>query len=250
MAGETGAVAPKYRRIADDLKAAIERGDYAAGDRLPGETALAAQYGVASLTARQALKVLRNEGLVETKKGSAPRVRSFQPIRRRGIHRLARDQWGVGKSIWSADDSRPVTVDVSVDSIAAPEYIARVLEIADGGLVCARSRRFVLERRPVMLATSYLDLELVAGSAITSVDTGEGGIYARLGELGYAPVRFREEIRTRLPTTEEAAALEMPVERPVIKLVRTAFADGGRVVEVNEMTLDSASYVLDYEFDA
>jgi GntR family transcriptional regulator len=33
-------------------------------------------------------------------------------------------------------------------------------------------------------------------------------------------------------------------------MCRTAFDARQRIVEVNEMTLDSASYVLDYEFDA
>lgn len=36
----------------------------------------------------------------------------------------------------------------------------------------------------------------------------------------------------------------------MIKLCRTAFDSAGRAVEVNEMTLDSAAYVLDYAFDA
>ncbi|MGW0653738.1 GntR family transcriptional regulator [Streptomyces umbrinus] len=250
MAGETSSELPKYRQIADSLKAAIEAGDYGPGDRLPGESALAAQHGVAVLTARQALKVLRNEGLVETKRGAGARVTSFQPIRRRGIQRLVREQWGAGKSIWSADEARPVTIDVRVDTLSAPAHIARQLDLGEGELVCARSRRFVLNDRPVMLATSYLPLELVAGSAIMRVDTGEGGIYARLAELGYAPVHFREEIRGRLPKADEAEKLALPAERPVLKLFRTAYAEGGVVVEVNEMTLDSASYVLDYEFDA
>ncbi|MFJ1751158.1 GntR family transcriptional regulator [Streptomyces sp. NPDC088116] len=250
MADKTGAELPKYHRIADALKAAIEAGDYSPGDRLPGENVLAKQYGVATLTARQALKVLRNEGLVETRKGAGSRVISFTPIRRHGIQRLARDQWGGGKSIWSADEERPVTIDVRVETVAAPAHISRMLGLAQDEMACARSRRFVLDERPVMLATSYLPSTLVEGSAITRVDTGEGGTYARLSELGYAPVHFREEIRSRLPTAAEAMGLSMPVERPVFKLCRTAFAADGRVVEVNEMTLDSASYVLDYEFDA
>lgn len=101
-----------------------------------------------------------------------------------------------------------------------------------------------------MLAISYLPYALVEGSAITRVDTGDGGIYARLAELGHTPAHFREELRSRLPTSEEAAGLGMPAERPVIKLCRTAFDQEGRAVEVNEMTLDSAAYVLDYDFDA
>ncbi|MFJ4931638.1 GntR family transcriptional regulator [Streptomyces sp. NPDC088736] len=250
MASEIGPQRPKYQRIADALREAIAAGQYAPGDRLPGESTLAEQYDVAPLTARQALKVLRVEGLVETKKGAGARVVSFHPIRRRGIQRLARDQWAAGKSIWSADEERPVTIDVRVETVPAPAHIARMLELSEGDAVCSRSRRFVLDERSVMLANSYLPLELVDGTAITRVDTGEGGIYARLSEIGHSPVHFREEIRCRFPSSTEAQQLELPTERPVIKLFRTAYDADGRVVEVNEMTMDSASYVLEYEFDA
>ncbi|WP_331757519.1 GntR family transcriptional regulator (plasmid) [Streptomyces sp. NBC_01650] len=251
MAKETGSQLPKYRRIADDLKAAIEAGEYGPGDRLPGENALAAQYGVAALTARQALRTLKNQGLAESRKGAGVFVQSFRPIRRHGIQRLARDQWGAGKSIWSADEDRPLAVDqVTVNQAVPPPHISRVLELGEGETACVRSRRYVLDGRAVMFAISYLPYELVEGSAITQADTGPGGIYARLADLGHTVVRFREEIRSRLPTSSEAAMLGMSDERSVIKLCRTAFDSEERVVEINEMTLDSASYVLDYEFDA
>ncbi|CAM5525015.1 MULTISPECIES: GntR family transcriptional regulator [Streptomyces] len=250
MASEMGTRRPKYQRIADDLKAAIESGEYGPGDRLPGESALATQYDVAVLTARQALKILRIEGLVETKKGAGARVIEFHPIRRHGIQRIAREQWGTGRSIWSADEERPTTIDVHVDTVAAPAHIAHMLELDEDALVCTRSRRIAVADRPVLLATSYLPLELVEETAIMRVDTGEGGTYARLAELGHQPTHFREEIRCRLPLAEEAEGLAMPLGRPVIKLCRTAFDSDLRAVEVNEMTMDSAAYVLEYAFDA
>ncbi|MFB6814319.1 GntR family transcriptional regulator [Streptomyces sp. NPDC056347] len=252
MPSEKGPQRPKYRVIADALKAAIESGEYEPGNRLPGESALAEQYGVAALTARQALKVLRNEGLVETKKGAGARVLSFLPIRRHGIERLARARWASGNSIWSTDEAgnRDVTVEARVGTVTAPAYVSQALALEPEARVCARSRRYIVDGRPVMLATSYLSLDMVEGSAITQVDTGEGGIYARLKELGHEPAHFREEIRCRLPVTDEAARLGMPIERPVIKICRTAFDASERAVEVNEMTLDSAAYVLEYAFDA
>ncbi|MFE7935502.1 GntR family transcriptional regulator [Streptomyces sp. NPDC057456] len=253
MAAEaTGAQPTKAQQIADELKAAIERGEYAPGARLPGENALAEQYGVASLTARRALKILSTEGLIETKKGAGARVISFEPIRRHGIQRLARSQWGSGKTVWSADDRRAPDVDqVRVsESMVPPHHISTVLELAPDETVCVRSRRYVMAGRPVMIAESYLPQSLVAGSAITQADTGPGGIYARLADLGHAPTRFREEIRVRLPTVEEAARLGIPAERSVLKLARTAFDSDGRAVEINEMTMDSAAYVLNYDFDA
>lgn len=243
---------PKYQRIADALREAIQAGEYGPGDRLPGENDLMATYDVARMTARQALGVLQNEGLAESRKGAGVFVRDFKPLRRRGIQRLSRDQWGSGRSIWSADtDDRTLVVDqMQVSEIEAPERIAQVLDMDPGAPTCVRSRRFVLDGKPVLVATSYLPADLVAGSAITQEDTGPGGTYARLAELGYKPVHFREEIRCRMPSQEEASRLSLSLGTPVIMICRTAFADEGRPVEINEMVLDSASYILEYDFDA
>ncbi|CAM5564047.1 GntR family transcriptional regulator OS=Streptomyces tendae OX=1932 GN=F3L20_29300 PE=4 SV=1 [Streptomyces tendae] len=133
---------------------------------------------------------------------------------------------------------------------AAPDNVAAVLDLADEEMVCVRRRRFVLDGKPVLLATSYLPTSLVAGSAITQEDTGPGGTYARLAELGYEPVHFREEIRSRMPSQDEATQLAMSAGTPVILVCRTAFTDEGRPLEINEMTLDAASYILEYDFDA
>ncbi|WP_411144938.1 GntR family transcriptional regulator [Streptomyces sp. x-80] len=243
---------PKYQVIASDLKAAIEAGDYSPGDRLPGENDLMATYEVARMTARQAIGVLQSEGLVEARKGAGVFVRNFRPLRRQGIKRLSEQQWGSGHSIWAADlGDRTLNVDqVEVREDAVPDHIAPVLDVAPGTTVCVRSRRFVLDGKPVMLATSYLPAALVAGSPITQKDTGPGGIYARLGELGYKPVHFREEIRSRMPLQAETDALQLSPGTPVMLVCRTAYAEDGNPVEVNEMTLDSASYVLEYAFDA
>ncbi|WP_431043600.1 GntR family transcriptional regulator [Streptomyces sp. P1-3] len=252
MAAKGNGRQPKYQRIAEALKEAIRAGEYGPGDRLPGENDLMATYEVARMTARQALGVLQNEGIAEARRGAGVFVRAFQPLRRRGVERLAREQWGEGRSIWSADTGgRELVVDqVTVTETPVPAAIANVLGIEADQPACVRSRRFVLEGKPVLLATSYLPADLVADSAITQEDTGPGGIYARLAELGQKPVRFREEIRCRMPSQEEANRLGLSLGTPVILIFRTAFADGGRPVEVNEMILDSAAYVLEYDFDA
>ncbi|WP_225077061.1 GntR family transcriptional regulator [Streptomyces sp. CoT10] len=252
MANTDSDCRPKYQRIADSLREAIKSGEYGPGDRLPGENELMATYGVARMTARQALSVLRDEGVAEARKGAGVFVRAFRPLRRRGIQRLSQEQWGSGRSIWSADiENRALEVDqVTVSEEAAPDHISTVLDLDDEETVCVRRRRFVLDGKPVLFATSYLPTSVVAGSAITQEDTGPGGTYARLAELGYKPVHFREEIRSRMPSKDEAAQLSMSAGTPVILLCRTAFANEGRPVEINEMTLDAASYILEYDFDA
>jgi GntR family transcriptional regulator len=242
---------PKYRQIADALRAAIDAGEYRAGDRLPGENPLAAEYGVAAMTARQALNALKNEGLVESRKGAGFFVRSFTPIRSRRIARLSRERWRSGDSIFSADDDRALTAESRVlGAVTPPAAIARVLDLPEGAEAFARFRRHSVDDRPVLLSTSYLPQDLVAGTAITQTDTGAGGIYARLAELGAEPAHFREEVLVRMPSAEDAEGLNLSGDAPVIKICRTAYTADGRAVEVNEMTLDSAAYVLEYDFDA
>lgn len=243
---------PKYQRIAAELRAAIEAGEYGPGERLPGENDLMATYEVARMTARQALGVLQSEGLVEARKGAGVFVREFRPIRRHGVQRLSPRLWGEGRSVWAADtEGRDLVVDlISVTEEQPPEGIARVLGVGAGAAACVRRRRFVLDGRPVLLATSYLEAELVAGTAITRPDTGPGGIYARLDEISRKPVRFREEVRSRMPTADEADRLGLASGNPVVLICRTAFTEEGRAVEVNDMVLDASAYILEYDFEA
>jgi GntR family transcriptional regulator len=242
----------KYRLIAADLRAAIHNGDYSPGDRLPGENDLMARYQVARMTARQALGLLLQEGLAVARKGSGVFVRDFAPIIREGLTRLSHDRWARGASIWSADAAnRDLQVTTRVREDAVPSHIAPLMGLAEGDRVYMRQRRFVLDGEPVMLSTSYLPADVVRGSAITHTDTGPGGTYARLTELGHAPTRFREDVRARMPQPHEVTALDLPAAgTPVIDIIRTAFTEAGDPIEVNEMTLDASSYVLRYDFEA
>jgi GntR family transcriptional regulator len=241
---------PRYQQIADELRRAIESGEFPPGAKIPGENQLMSDYGVARNTARQALAVLRDEGLTEPRRGSGIYVRLFRPIRRNAVSRLSQSQWGSGKSIWAADiEDRPLeTVDLEVVEVDVPQRIAVAMGLPEGARVWRRSRTFVVDGEPVNRAVSYLPASLVAGSRITEPDTGPGGTYARLAELGYKPARFREEIRVRMPMPSEAQALRLPPATPVILVARTAVDEQGQVVEINEMTMSSSKYVLEYDF--
>ncbi|MCF3129296.1 GntR family transcriptional regulator [Streptomyces olivochromogenes] len=57
---------PLYWRIATELLAELREGVIPPGERLPGERQLAAHFGVSRETVRQALEVLRRDGLVAT----------------------------------------------------------------------------------------------------------------------------------------------------------------------------------------
>ncbi|MCY0922861.1 GntR family transcriptional regulator [Streptomyces sp. H27-G5] len=248
----SGKEPPKYKRIAERLRSAIEGNLLQPGDQLPSENALAREEDVSALTARAALKELKKSGLIESRVGAGIFVRQpFTPVRRHGNQMLAKERWGSSASIWSTDEDRDLAVDqLQVSEVAAPPRIAGILGLGEAETACLRSRRFVISGRPVLLSRSFLPQAVVTGSAITQPDTGAGGTYARLAELGQSPVRFREELRVRMPSAEEAELLELTPDSSVIQLVRTAWTADRRAVEVNDMVLDAEVYVLDYEFDA
>ncbi len=68
---------PKYQQIAADLAAKIVDGNYKVGDRVYARSALASQYGVSSETARRAICVLSDLGIVQATRGSGVVIRSY-----------------------------------------------------------------------------------------------------------------------------------------------------------------------------
>jgi GntR family transcriptional regulator, phosphonate transport system regulatory protein len=59
-----------WRHIADDLERAIAAGEIAAGEKLPGETEIAARFAVNRHTVRRAIAELAGRGLVRAARGS------------------------------------------------------------------------------------------------------------------------------------------------------------------------------------
>ncbi|MFI5831050.1 GntR family transcriptional regulator [Streptomyces sp. NPDC051578] len=241
-----------YEAIADELRARIESGELPPGAKVPGEKELMAQHGVSRDTAWKALQVLRDEGLTHTSQGAPTKVRKFERIRRPANQRLSREVWGAGRSMWSADivDKEPTLLDLRVERVDADERVAAMLGVPQGTPIWRRRRRYAVEGKPVLKATSYIPADIADGTEIAAEDTGRGGVYARLEELGHGPTLFREEVRSRMPNKEEKEQLDIARGTPVIEIHRFAAEESGRIVEVNEMVLDSASYVLEYVIPA
>jgi GntR family transcriptional regulator len=209
-------------------------------------------HGVARGTARQALAQLVNWGLAEARKGSGIYVRDFRPIVREGIGRLGSSTWPSGASVWSTEtEGRDLAVDqVEVSEADAPEHVRALLGLEQGARAVLRSRRYVLDGKPVLLSRSWLPAAIASDTPIAQPETGPGGIYARLADLGHAPARFREDIRSRMPLPAEADRLQIAAGTPVVEICRVAVDADGTPVEVNEMTADSSAYVFRYEFGA
>lgn len=243
-----------YRQIADQLRAAIDRGDFGAGDKLPSEAVLMDHYDVARMTARQAIQELRSEGRVVAEQGRGVFVRMPAPVRRLASDRFARRHRDAGQAAFLADAEKagvkPSVDEIEVGRELAPDAVWERLKLDDGAEVVARSRRYMVEGVPVEMAVSYLPVDLAEGTRIVEQDTGPGGIYARLEEAGHTLDRFTEEVTARMPTADERRRLRLGPGTPVLTVLRTAYDTDGRAVEVCDTVKAAPAYVLQYDFPA
>lgn len=139
---------------------------------------------------------------------------------------------------------------VHIHRAPAPREVATKLGLATSTPVIVRSRTYRHHGRPVQAATSYLPAHVAAGTRIEHPDTGPGGIHARLAELDHTPAHFTERIHARIPTPQEAAALELttPEHHVVLHLWRTATTATGIPVDVTVSVLAADIYVLTDSF--
>lgn len=245
---------PPYRQIADHLRAAIERGELQPGDRLPSEATLMAHYHVARMTARQAIQELRGEGTVVSEQGRGVFVRQAPPVRRIASERFDRRHREAGLAAFSADAATsgftPRVDQIEVSRALPPPEIRKRLRLPEDESVVVRSRRYSADGRPVEIAVSYIPADIADGTRIADPDSGPGGIYARLEEIGHALDRFTEEVSARMPTAAERRRLDLSSGTPVITLVRTAFDVADRPVEVCDTVRSAPAYLLEYDFPA
>jgi GntR family transcriptional regulator len=245
---------PAYQQIADRLRSKVLDGSLEQGTRLPSESDLIDLFGASRGTVRQALAVLRTEGLIEVRHGKGAFVRARPPIRRVAHDRFARHHREAGRAAFIAEtEEQGLEPQVEVEAVGPeelPTWAAPFLGREAGERVLVRRRRYLADGEPVELATSYLPFDLVEGTRIADVDTGPGGIYARLEELGYALAEFTEEVSARMPHPAEARSLELASGVPVLRVVRRAIDSRGVVLEVCDTIKAADRFVLAYELPA
>lgn len=66
---------PRYLQIVNHLRERIENSELEVGSLLPAESVLQERYSVSRHTIREALRRLKEEGLIESRQGAASRVR-------------------------------------------------------------------------------------------------------------------------------------------------------------------------------
>jgi K+/H+ antiporter YhaU regulatory subunit KhtT len=71
-------VIPRYQQIAVEVAARIANGEYAEGEKIYARSSLASQYSVSPETARRAICILSDLGIVTSEKGNGIIIRSHK----------------------------------------------------------------------------------------------------------------------------------------------------------------------------
>jgi GntR family transcriptional regulator len=241
------------RRLASELRAAITSGELPPGAKLPSERALAATHTVARNTAREAMRLLAEEGLVTAAHGRGVFVREKRRLLRFGSDRYSHSlRTETGQSPYRAEvakQGRTSRVDcTSITHAVPPADVAERLDVdPETDSVVRRENWYYADDEPVQVGITYIPRDIADGSVLaTSANMGKGSLYARFEDLGHPITRVREEISARMPTPEEARGLAIPDGVPVIDVLHTGIDPEGRSFEVTRFVMRSDLNALDY----
>jgi GntR family transcriptional regulator len=119
----------------------------------------------------------------------------------------------------------------------APAHVAEAFGIEPGEEVVVR-RRTLSDKdtgRPEELGASYLPMPIAGGTYLEKPAVVPKALFLCVEELAGKPyAHAHDQWTARMPSAEEAAALDLPTGAPVIHIVHIARADDGTALEVSE----------------
>jgi GntR family transcriptional regulator len=211
-----------YRKVVEDIKAAIAVGDYPPNTRLPSESELAERYSVSRGTIRQAFAALSADGVIASRRGArrvvigGPRVQSFGEL-------LSFSRWA--RAIGEVPAGRVVMLDRRP---ALPEEAVR-LSLADGAYIYYLIRVRLLSDRPVMVErAAYPDK---VGALVAGMNLEQDSITGRLEELGIVFTNAEHIIDAVPASAEDARWLGVRLDVPLLRERRLTTDPAAQPVE-------------------
>lgn len=224
---------PLYRQIADAIRERIARGELKAGDALPTEAALQAEYGVSRVTVRQALKQLTEQKVIESIQGSGRYVKE---------ERVNYDIYQLTSFYEKIADRQAQThSEVRVfEVITADESLCERLQLQAGEKVWHIKRVRFLKRKPMALEETWMPLSLFPDLTWSVM---EGSKYHFIEETKKLVIdRSEQEVIPILPDAETIAALELAPGKPILEKISRGFLSDGRVFEYSRNAFKSDDY--------
>lgn len=221
---------PKYHQVYLVLREQLNEGRFAGA--LPGELALAGQFGVARVTVRRALERLAAEGLIDRTpgRGTVPRP----PAGPAAAAAAARDEGsraqltGLLENIVTMGLATKVKV-LECEVIAASAAVAQALQIEAGAAVQKARRVRSTREGPLSLITTHVPAALAAGFGRREL--AKKPILILLEEAGVRIGHATQTISARLADSSSAAHLAVDVGSALLAVTRLIHDQRGRPVQ-------------------
>jgi GntR family transcriptional regulator len=214
---------PIHMSIHDDLRIRLSAGEWAPGKRLPSEADLAARYGVARMTIRQALGDLASEGMVVRRQGLGTFATEALPARTTNkLMSFTEEMKRRGHEVQTR------VIKASVDH--PPPAASEALQVAQCSVAVLIQRLRVVNGSPVAVQSSWLPFARFAG--LVSQPLLDGSLYATLeSSYGVHIALARKTITAAAVDEYHASLLELEPGNPVLLTIRTTYDSSNFAVE-------------------
>jgi DNA-binding GntR family transcriptional regulator len=240
---------PKYHQVADAIRRQIRASELAPGDRLPAETVIAAAHATSVPTIRQAMSVLRAEGLIESRQGIGTFVRQDTRLQRRSGNRYgeARGRDGLLTNTFRHD--------ITAAGIEpAPPAVAGLIGIEPGESIVVRRRDLYDDSDKLQeIGASYLPAEFAAGTFLAEPTVVPKALFRCVEDItGRRYAHATDQWIARPASVEEAERFDLTLGAYVLHVNHTARDEDGAVLEVSESIwpADRVSLIEDYDIPA
>src|ERR1017187_1453773 len=170
---------PKYAQVIEELQRRIKNGEYPPGSLLPSEHQLSSEFAIARPTVVRALRVLRQDGWIETQQGKGSFVRG-----RPALAGMSSARWGQAEL--DRDESREAGELITAGLTAPPPRIAALLGSPKDGELLHRRRLVRQDGEASEVVTWWFPPGLAEGTSLAGTAPvaggGRGGLGQRQGE--------------------------------------------------------------------
>jgi len=206
---------PLWAQLVDDLQRRLAAGEYAGA--FPSELELCSEYEVSRHTVREALRRLRESGMLESSRGRSTRVRRGQ----------IEQSLGALYSLFSEIEARGMVQRSEVlelDEEHNPDIAARLWLPADTPLLHLVRLRLA-DDEPLALDRTWLPAHLTKG--LREADLSHTGLYDELAaRCGLTLTGGREVLSAVVPSRDDRSLLQLPRGAAALSIQRTGCLEG------------------------
>lgn len=235
---------PMYVQIAGEIRDSINQGIYKKGEKLPSEAKFSQQFAVNRHTIRQAIGLLKLEGLLRVDRGRGMFVAEKTiryPIGKRVRYNQALKAQGRQGSY---EFIRTITV-------PADTSIAKNLEISQGEPVALIEHLGFADTEPILVSTSYFPLklfpDLLAPENIELLQEIKSISKVMQRLYDYDHIRRTTSVSARLIQPQDARLMQMALNEPILLVESVNLNQADEVIQYGVTRFRADKVVLDFE---